>query len=610
MNYALAQNRDKWLRHPAMGDPSFDTFERTETVHRSDPPYEWAVNGSLFKDKDGRKYLYAGLYGLGYQSSPGTYNHFEIYRQSESGWENLGPGLDKHYMFEGEEAPSSACPDAVVFYDKKRGRYLLTYDWGTENESWDNAYDSSGTTADSGAAVAWGDTPAGPFERIAKPVFRNKDLHGKYGRFLRFYATTVIPRENDYLALILCDSAQNFAWGLAASIASKPEEGFTAPEMILSADRSDYFPAPMEFYPAFVIGDVVYAPATSVCANRNYQVIFAARLEEAHKKDAWSMVFDGSVWHSRPVDDEYYGIWGQTISGSVDSDGIFSVVYPSRDRRGYGTLSTAERRWTEPYSDGFTISGHSAPSVSVLRDSYRTFDLEADLTVSGGFADIIFDFRGKIGADSPTSDCSPRASSLTDYSAVRIEDTKLSLTDSGKTLTECETVDKITTVRIRREEDRVKVYSGNKLLLDHPMKNHGFRPVGIRTDRFTVVSCARFQISGNALPSLFVYSDTDALLGGGVGECNFRTENGFRFGKTRVKWNAVCGNISIIGRRFPGLGSADVRVDGRDIGGICFAGDDDGISVLMQAELPYGPHGIEIIPRGEITIPELIAEQK
>ena len=221
MNYALAKNREKWIRHPAMGDPSFDTFEKIDTVHRSESPYEWAVNGSLFTDFDGKKYLFAGLYGKCYRNVPGTYSHFEIYCQNEDGWKNLGPGLTPHYTFDGVTVPSCACPDSVMFFDKKRKKYLLTYDWGTENETWDNAYDTSGTTADSGAAVAWADSPVGPFERVKRPVFRNKELHGNYGRFLRFYATTVIPRENDYLALILCDSAHNFTWGLAASFFGK-----------------------------------------------------------------------------------------------------------------------------------------------------------------------------------------------------------------------------------------------------------------------------------------------------------------------------------------------------------------------------------------------------
>lgn len=61
-DYAKKEHYLSWLRHPVLGDPSFDTFEKLgETVHKSQPPYEWAVNGSLFRDpKDGACYLFAG----------------------------------------------------------------------------------------------------------------------------------------------------------------------------------------------------------------------------------------------------------------------------------------------------------------------------------------------------------------------------------------------------------------------------------------------------------------------------------------------------------------------------------------------------------------------
>ncbi len=608
-DYALKENREKWLRHPAMGDPSFDTFKRTGTVHRSEPPYEWAVNGSLFRDGDGKEYLYAGLYGSGYISAPGTYSHFETYRHDVGGWVNLGPGLEKHYYFENTPVPSSGCPDAVMFYDEGRGKYLLTYDWGTENEDWDNAYDSSGTTADSGAAIAWADSPAGPFERLSKPVFRNKDLHGRYGRFLRFYATTVIPRKNDYLALILCDSAQNFAWGLAAAAANTPEEGFSAPEMVLSADRQDYYPAPMEFYPAFVVGDTVYAPATSVCLNRNYQVIFSAKLEEAHRPEAWSLAFDGSVWHSVYTDDERYGIWGQTINGYVDEGGMFRVMYPSRDGRGFGTLSTAERRWDEPYGNGFVFSGHEGPSVTLTRDSYRTFTLDAAFTVEGGYADIIFDFDGRIGAETATSGCRPCGSSLMDYRAVRIRESEWELIDHGKTLFRGDAGKEIRSLRIERGEDTVKLISDGKLLLETELSSRGMKPLGIRTDEFTVFSCSRFVVDGKSMPSLFTVNSVDALLGGGVGECNFRRENGSLIGSKRVKWNVISSDIAVFGRTMPELCRAQVRIDGKIMGFIDFGGRDDGAKMLFQAELPYGRHGIELLPDGDIAVPELIALQ-
>ena len=117
IDYAKAMNRECWLRHPVMGDPSFDTFEVLPApVHVSRPPQEWTVNGSLFRDpKTGWWYCYTGLYRQGYAPSA-EYCYFEINRSKDEGqsWENLGPGFEKGFRFEGMETPCDIAPDVDV----------------------------------------------------------------------------------------------------------------------------------------------------------------------------------------------------------------------------------------------------------------------------------------------------------------------------------------------------------------------------------------------------------------------------------------------------------------------------------------------------------------
>ena len=613
VDYAKAANRDRWLRHPAMGDPSFDTFRKTgETVHRSVYPYEWAVNGSLFVDRDGTWYLYAGLYPEGYADRANCVSHFEIYRSADKGgsWEWLGEGLDRGFLFEGVPEPSSSCPDAVLFYDGRRGQYLLTYDWGTDNGTWEVAHDYTGGTADAGAAVAWADSPTGPFRRVGRPVFRNSLLHGKYGRFDRFYATTVIPRRNDYLALILCDTRQDFAWGLAGCTADTPEEGFGEPVMLLCPDLPGYYPAPVEFYPAFVVEDTVYAPATSVCANRNYQVLFAAKLEDAHRPDAWRLVRDGSLWHARPLPEERFGLFGQTINGMVDGTGAFRVMYASRDDRGCGTLSVASRPWSEPFSDGFTVSGHAAPSVVLLRDAYRTFTLESEFSLHGGYADLLFGFHGRIGADRPVSDCAPCGESLTAYTALRVGGQVWSLVSEGRLIRTGRVGAAIRTVRIERGEKTLRAFANGECLFTLETAAESAAPVGIRTDRFTVLDVTRFEVQGESSGAAFRYSDADALLGGGVGDHAFAPVDGHRMGKRRVKWNVVCSAFRLCGMTGPELGRAAVFVDGKKAGEADFRSGVPEEKVVFECRgIPGGPHGIELIPGGgPIVVPDLIAE--
>jgi len=143
-DYAKTAHMDAWLRHPVLGDPSFDCFERLgNTVHKSTPPYEWAVNGSLFCDFDGTWYYYAGLYGHGYT---GAMSRFKIYRSKDKGmnWEDLGWGFEEGFVFDGYKTASDCCPDVVLYWDEKRKKYLLTYDTNTNDYSWETAHSPEG----------------------------------------------------------------------------------------------------------------------------------------------------------------------------------------------------------------------------------------------------------------------------------------------------------------------------------------------------------------------------------------------------------------------------------------------------------------------------------
>lgn len=47
IDYAESRYVDVWLRHPVLGDPSFDAFERVpgNPIHTGALPYGWPVNG-------------------------------------------------------------------------------------------------------------------------------------------------------------------------------------------------------------------------------------------------------------------------------------------------------------------------------------------------------------------------------------------------------------------------------------------------------------------------------------------------------------------------------------------------------------------------------------
>ena len=76
----------------------------------------------------------------------------------------------------------------------------------------------------------------------------------------------------------------------------------------------------------------VYAMYASVGLNRNFQAIYRAKIEEAHRAEAWQLFQHGTAWHSEPVVNEGMGLWGQSFSGFVDRNGQFQVCSPRRTR--------------------------------------------------------------------------------------------------------------------------------------------------------------------------------------------------------------------------------------------------------------------------------------
>ena len=631
MDYAKKENRQALLRHPVLGDPSFDTFEKLgDTVHRSQPPMSWAVNGSLFRDFDGSWYYYAGLYSYGYVRKEGEpYSHFLIYRSRDKGrsWECLGDPFDRGFVFEGHSAPSDSHPDAVLSYYPKTRRYLLAYDYGNNNDSWDLVYRKGSQLPHSGAALAWAEHPAGPFHRLERPIFSNRELEGLLGRYCRMYATTVIPRERDYLALVLCDSNQYFAWALAAMTAPSIEGPWSRPQLLLSPDLPGYYPAPMEFFPAHVIGDTVYAPAPSVAKNRNYQCLYAAPLEQAHLAQAWRLAQDGSLWHSRRDPDEHYGIWGQTFHGFVE-EGRMVVMYPSKDREDRGTLSVAVRPADQPVSDGFTFSGHGGPSLTLTYASYAQFRLKARFTLSGTL-DVGFGYRGVLGPDRPASDAEPHRQALASCTLLRLTAAPEGEQGGWQVLRlgPCGEETRLAQGEFpgRPPEEPIGLelsYQGERLSfsLDGAAHSLGVGPVppgplALMARRFSLMACSRFQVEGEALPYRLFHSAKEGLLGAGQNRKDWLQEGTGEWfsgeGTVAAKWNVTGDRFTIWCPKGPGYGSMGVYLDGRLLGTAVLYAEQEQPSgpVFSTGPVPFGPHSVTVRPyEGRIAIDRLESE--
>jgi|CZKM01.1.fsa_nt_gi hypothetical protein len=405
VDYAESRHAGLWLQHPVYGGPSFDAFVHAphNPLHRGAPPFEWPVNSFFFADPvSGHWYVYVGDYCEGYAARP---SRCVLLRSTDRGqsWTNLGVVLQgSKEMFD----QGGHTPDVSVVY--AGGRYHMVYDW--VEPDWSQL---------GGLAYAWAEKPEGPFRRAQQPITRNKELTPLLGRYQRTYAATLLRRKHDWMIVGMMDHAPN-SWALFAMTAPNPEGPYGERVLLRNVEADGFHPPLLEFYPAFVHRGFVYAPATSVALNRNYNALFRAPLERAAEPGAWELVQNGAVWHAEDVENEAYGLWGQTFSGWVDGNGVLQAAFQSRDPKGMGTVNLAARPWNQPLrKSGFVMSGHQGPSLTLLRRAFAGYRLDARLRVRGT-ARLLVDYDGVLGPNRPDSDATLHPLALSRCDAVEL----------------------------------------------------------------------------------------------------------------------------------------------------------------------------------------------
>ena len=567
VDYAESRYVDLWLRHPVFGDPSFDTFERVlgNPIHTGKSPYGWPVNGFFFRDPlSGNWYSYIGDYATGYIGPPPS--RCILYRSKNRAqtWENLGPILQGDAQTFDKNGHT---PDVSVVYAD--GRYHMVYDWGEPNFN-----------TDGGLAYAWADKPEGPWHRDTQPITRNSTLPPLLGKYQRTYAGTLVRRRNDWIILAMMDSAPH-SWALFTMAAPEPQGPYSERKLIRHVEASYFHPPLMEFYPAFVDADWVYAPATSVARNRNFQVVFRAPLERATDPEAWEIVYHGSVWHSQDVPNEAYGIWGQTFSGSVDQKRLLWALFPSRNEEGFGTINLASRPWSKPLrARGFHLSGHNSPSLTCLRRSYSDFTLNTELRVRGG-ARIIWSYEAPLGPDQPRSDAALHPLSLTRHEGLelRSDGWRIITVDTQGTLQALATgtappsgLWKITIGRRTNGATRLAL-DGKEVWNRATKASDG--ALGLLAESHSHVSVDRFAVAGMSQPNTLAFLYTEGWLGAGENPANWveRKDPAFRFGAGavcrevggRAKWNFLGAGFTLWSPKGPDYGTAEVWLDGETV---------------------------------------------
>ena len=615
LDYADGSQRNAWLRHSICGDPSFDTFERVpgNPIHRGAPPYEWPVNGYLFEDpRSGDWFVYAGLYAKNYAMQEDLSMRCIVYRSSDRGasWKLLGcPFPDEPFRFDPDTSPVGHAPDVSVVYAD--GRYHMIYDWASVDSHWQTTANPE-PPADNGVGYAWAERPEGPFTRTSPAVYRTGKSPLRLGKYRRGYAASLVRRERDWMVLFMMDSGPHFGWALFGTVAPRPEGPYSEPIPLRTVEGNTFHPPLLEFFPAFQHGDHVYAPATSVALNRDFQCVFRAPVEKAHLPESWELFQCGSVWHGEPVPNEYYGIWGQTFSGFVDKMGTFNIMFPSRDPEGLGTINLAHRPWNQPYRDrGFSLSGHQGPSLALLKRSYTAFTANVRMRASGEVA-LLWGCTAPLGPNKPAADAA-----LHDLCATR----QIALCLTADTWRVTETGDKGSAQPVASgglsgppEEVMLSVDAAGATLLHingsftwKGTLNPGPGVLGIRVSPHSSAEVSRFSVSGTFSPAIISYLSTEAIIGAGAAHDTWKNceQPEFRHGLgavslkagARAKWNVEGSRFDLWSPTGPDYGTATVLVDGAAAGALDFSSTDLTPSHIVWTSKPLteGPHAVVLV---------------
>jgi hypothetical protein len=432
-------------------------------------------------------------------------------------------------------------------------------------------------------------------------------------KYRRPYATTLIRRKNDWLVLTDVDSGPHFAWGQIAMTARDPAGAWSAPVLVSSLEGDRYYPSPVESFPSFTYGGYVYDPKTSVGANRNFQVIHRAKIEEAHRPEAWELYQHGSVWSAAWRPEEWFGIWGQTFSGFINAQGELIVLFPSRHRDGgAGTINLAFRPWGRPLRDrGFVLSAHSGSSFTLTRTAYRAFRLQARFTLQGASVRLGWGFQAPIEVQG-RADGTPDPVVWTNQHGLELRAQSWRLVEadadgSVRVLAEGalnESLDRAVTLQqdasgqVTAEVDGRRVWQGTLPIREGPL--------ALLLEPGSHLSVERLAVAGECRPAVWTFLCGEAIAGAGVSESDYRRVRSaqFRFGRgalcpqpgERVKWNFRGRGFRLWLPRGPQYGRCVVWLNGAPIAALDLNAQTDEPSkpLLAREDLPDGFHALVV----------------
>lgn len=610
-DYALLSHRDEWSHDYAFGSPAWDTFERftNNPVYRGRKGMEWPVNGFLYSDPVSENwYLYIGEYKENYKVDQDTTTqdfNCVILKSTDKGksWSKIGNLFPANMLC--YDSIKIQAPDVMITYAD--GKYHMVFDWVPDTFDWRNA-ELSGI----GYAVA--DRPEGPFVVSKKPIKINTQYKQKplLNRYWRMYAPMIVKRKNDWALLFMMDSKPARSWVLAVSTASKPEGPYGETKIMLNVEGKNNYPSLQEFYPAFAHDGFVYFPATSVAINRNYQSVHRVKIEDITDAGKYELFSDGGFWHSVNVENEYAGIWGQTITGFIDDKDSIYVMFPSKDSNNYGTINLAKASWNNLYRErGFNLTANEGNSFSYIKKAIDVEDIDMEFRLDGTMH-IIWDFHTPIDILNGWGKFDLNQNDA-DYKEIVLNKTgwKINIYENGKNVLPADSGEIANWNKDKNKLQLKKEDGEYKLVINDTQCWEGrftSRPgiTGVALDPHSYLFASRLLVDGRQVQGSVTYGFYKALVNSGNqdSDWDFEKDTMFLYGRGVVskrdssfaKWNFDGKGFEIFSPRGPLYGTVNIYLDGKLLKAISLTNTREikSSSIFKSSVIGMGSHSVYI----------------
>lgn len=577
-DYALLANKNQWSHHYAFGSPSWDAFERfsNNPVYRGSSGMEWPVNGFLFADPVSKNwYLYVGEYKKNYDVDKDTTTtdmKCVILKSTDKGntWSKIGNVFTANKLE--YDSIKIQAPDVMITYAD--GKYHMIFDWLGSDFNWQQNAEKSGI----GYAVA--NSPEGPFVISKKPLkinsqYKQTPLLNKYWRM---YAPMIFKQKNGWAIAFMMDTSPNGSWCLAVSTASKPEGPYSDTKIIMNVEKKTNYAPLQEYFPVFTHKGYAYFPATAVSTNRNYQSIYRVRIDEITNADKYEVFRAGSFWHPANVENEYAGIWGQTISGFIDEKDSFYVMYPSKDPNNYGTINLAKAAWNNlDRKRGFNFTANEGNSFSYIENLLDVESINVIFKLDGTMH-LIWDFHSVLDIQNEWGKFSLNEKEA-NYKEIIIDKSSWIINEYGNGKNNYG-VDSGRIQHWNSDENKLQLkrINGKYLLLINDVKywegELKSKPgvVGIALSPRSYLFTKKFVVDGRKLNGHITYGFHEALLNSGnhFSDWNIKTDTIFFYGQGAVskkdscfsKWNFDGKGFELLSPKGPQYGTVFIYLDG------------------------------------------------